>query len=197
MTRRQMIAAAVLAIGLAGLIAGCSSGNVSKGSQGSLAITMGATGTGASGSAQTAAADIDDVLSHLNAAVITIAGIEARTADGAWVPVDTGLPAEIDLIAMIAAGNSATLPADLLPEGDYDTLELRISAVKLTLPNDTTVEIAPPGTGWTVRTLVNFSVVAGRSTVVNLILRGPGSFKFFDGEYGFDPEIEAVSVGHD
>jgi len=196
MTHRHVLAAAGLAVGIAGLIAGCSPSNVNKGSRGSLAITMGATGVSAPGAPEPAVSGIDDALSHLKAAVVTIAGIEARMADGSWVPVDTGLPADVDIIAIVAAGNAATLPADLLPEGDYDALELRITAVKLTLLNDTTVEIAPPGPGWTVRTLVSFSVVAGRSTVVNLILHGPGSFKFFDGEYGFDPEIEALSVEH-
>jgi len=197
MKHRHVFAAAGFAIGLAGVIAGCSSSSDNKGSQGSLAITMGATGAVASGAAQTATADPGDALSHLKAAVITIAGIEARMSDGTWVPVGTGLPADIDLIAIMAAGNVATLPADLLPEGDYDALELRITAVHLTLLNDTTVTIAPPGTGWTVRTMVSFSVVAGRSTVVKLTLHGTSSFKFFDGEYGFDPEIEAVGVEHD
>jgi hypothetical protein len=197
MTHRHVFGAAVFAAAFAAVIAGCSSNNVNKGSQGSLAISIGATGTSAPGAPETAAAGIDDALSHLRAAVITIAGIEARTTDGTWVPVDTGLPSDIDVIALIAAGNAATLPADLLPEGDYDALELRITAAKLTLLNDATVEISPPGTGWTVRTLVSFNVAAGRSTVVNLTLHGRDSFKLFDGEYGFDPEIEALSVEHD
>jgi len=197
MKHRHVFAAAAFAIGLAWVIAGCSSSNDSKGSQGSLAITMGATGATAAGASQTAAAGTDDALSHFKAAVITIAGIEARMADGIWVPVETGLPADVDLIAIMSAGNVATLPADLLPEGDYDALELRISAVHLTLLDDTTIEIAPSGTGWTARTQVSFSVAAGQSTVVNLIFHGRGSFKFFDGEYGFDPEIEAVGVEHD
>jgi hypothetical protein len=102
MKHRHVFAAAAFAIGLACVIAGCSSSSDGKGSQGSLAITMGATGT-------------DDALSHLKAAVITIAGVEARMADGIWVPVETGLPADVDLIAIISAGNVATLPADLLP----------------------------------------------------------------------------------
>jgi len=197
MKHRHVFAAAVFAIGLAGVIAGCSSNHDSKGSQGSLAITMGATGAAASGATQTAAAGTDDALSRLKAAVITIAGIEARMADGTWVPVETGLPVDVDLVAIMNAGSVATLPADLLPEGDYDALELRITAVKLTLLNETVIAITQPGTGWSVRIPVSFSVTAGQSTVVNLTLRGPGSFKLFDGEYGFDPEIEVVSVEHD
>jgi len=197
MTRRQLFAAAVFAVGLAGVIAGCASSSDGKGTEGSFAITVGATGATASGAARTAVAGTDEALSRLKAAVITIAGIEARVADGTWLPVETGLPADIDLIAIMAAGNVATLPAELLPAGDYDALALRISAVKLTLLNETAVAITPLGTGWTVRIPASFRVVAGQSTVVNLMLHGPRSFKYFDGEYGFDPEIEVISVGRD
>ncbi len=188
MNRRLIYAAIGLAIGLIGLIAGCSSGNESREPQGSFAITMAASGP---------AAGADDPLSRFKAAVITIAGIEARMADGTWVPIDSGLPADVDLIAIMAAGNVATLPSDLLPAGDYVALELRITALYLTLLNDSTLEIAPPGTGWNVRVPVNFSVASGQATVVHLTLRGPGSFKFFDGEYGFDPEVDVVGVERD
>ena len=197
MKHRHVFAAAVLAVGLAGVVAGCSSSNESKGSRGSLAITMGATGAAASGATQTAAAGTDDALSRLKAAVITMAGIEARMADGTWVPLETGLPVDVDLIAIMNAGNVATLPADLLPEGDYDALELRITAVQLTLPNDTTIAITPPGTGWTVQIPVSFSVVTGQSTVVKLKLNCGNSFKLFDGHFEFDPEIEVEGVEHD
>jgi len=197
MKHRQLFAAAAFAIGLAGVIAGCSSSNDSKGSQGSFAITMGATRVPAAGAVQTVAGDSNDALSHLKAAVITISGIEARMANGTWVPVETGLPVDVDLIAIMNAGNVATLPADLLPEGDYDALELRITAVQLTLLNDTTIAITPPGTGWTVQIPVSFSVVAGQSTVIKLKLHCGNSFKLFDGHFDFDPEIEVEGVEHD
>jgi len=197
MKHRHVIAATAFAIGLAGLAAGCSSSNDGKGPEGSLAITMGATSAPAAGAVQAATADGGDALSRLKAAVITISGIEARLADGTWVPVETGLPADVDLIAIINAGNAATLPADLLPEGQYSALELRITQVQLTLMDDTKIAITPPGTGWTVQIPVNFSVVPGQSTVVNLKLRCGSSFRFFDGEFEFDPEIEVESVEHD
>lgn len=196
MKHHRVLAAAVLVVGLAGVVAGCSSSNDGKGSQGSLAITLGATSAPAAGAVQASAAGTDDALSHLKAAVITLSGIEARMADGTWVPVETGLPVDVDLIAILNAGNVATLPADLLPEGDYDALELRITAVQLTLQNDTIVAITPPGTGWTARIPVSFSVVAGQSTVVNLKLRCGSSFKLFEGQIEFDPEIEAEGVEH-
>jgi hypothetical protein len=196
MNRRHVIAAAALAIGLAGVVAGCSSSHDSKGSQGSFALRLGATGTPAAGTAPSILADGDDALSHLKGAVITISGIEARSSDGSWVPVETGLPADVDVMSIMKGGTAATLPADLLPDGDYDTLGLRITAVRLALPNDATLAIAPPGTGWTVRIPVNFSIVAGQSTVVALNLRGPDSFQSFDGRFEFDPEFEVVGVEH-
>ena len=197
MKRHHVFAEAVFAIGLASVIAGCSSNSDSKGSQGSLAITMGATGATATGAVPTLAADNNDALSHLKAAIITISGIEARMADGTWVPVETGLPVDVDLIAIMNAGNVATLPADLFPEGDYDALDLRITAVQLTLLNDTTIAITPPETGWTVRVPVSFRIVAGQSTVVKLNLHCENSFTFFNGEFEFEPEIEVEGVEHD
>jgi hypothetical protein len=197
MMHRRGIAYAVFSFGLAGLVAGCSSGNDSGGPKGSLAITMGATGAPAAGAVQTATADGGDALSHLKAAVITIAGIEARMVDRAWVPIETGLPADVDLIAIINAGNGVTLPADLHPEGDYEALELRITQVQLTLMDDTKILITPPGSGWTVQIPVNFSVVAGESTVVKLKLRCGSSFRLFDGEFEFDPEFEVEGVEHE
>lgn len=195
MIRRHAVATTAFAISLAGLIAGCSSSHDSTGPQGSLAIAMGA--TSATGAVRAATTDGGDALSRLKAAVITISGIEARMADGTWVPVETGLPADVDLIAIMSAGNSATLPADLLPEGQYDALELRITQVQLTLVDDTKIAITPPGNGWTAQIPLNFSVVAGQSTVVNLNLRCGSSFKFFDGEFEFEPDIEVESVEHD
>ena len=197
MKHRHVFAATVLGICFAGLVAGCSSSSNSKGPEGSFAITMGATSAPAAGVVQAATADGGDPLSRLKAAVITISGIEARLADGTWVPVETGLPADVDLIAIMNAGNSATFPADLLPEGQYNALELRITQVQLTLMDDTKIAITPPGTGWTVQIPVSFSVVAGQSTVVNLNLRCGSSFKFFGGEFEFDPQIEVESVEHD
>jgi len=197
MTHRRVIASTVLAIGIGGFVAGCSSNNDSTGPRGSLAITMGATGTPAAGTVQTAAGDHDDALSHLKAAVVTIAGLEARMADGTWVPMDTGLPADVDLIAIMDAGNVTQLPADLLPEGEYGALQLRITQVQLTLMDDTKISIAPSGSGWTVQIPVSFSVVAGQMTVVKLKLRCGSSFSHSDGQFAFDPEIEVEGVEHD
>jgi len=196
MRRRRVVASAVLAIGLAGLAGGCSSNNDNNGPRGSLAITMGATGAPAANAVETVTADPDDALANLTTAVITIAGIEARIAGGAWVPVDTGLPADVELFAIMNSGSGATLPADLLPAGDYDALALRITQLQLTPRNDADLVIAPPGRGWTVQIPMNFTVVAGESTDVKLKLRCRSSFRLLDGQFEFDPDIEVESVEH-
>ena len=197
MTHRCVIASTVVAIGIAGFVAGCSSNNETSGPRGSLAITIGATGAPAVEAVPTATGGHEDALAHLKAAVVTVAGLEARLADGTWVPVDTGLPADLDLIAIMNAGKVRQLPTDLFPEGDYDALQLRVTQVQLTRVDDIEISLAPPGSGWTVQIPVNVSVVAGRSTVVGLTLRCGSSFSLIDGQFAFDPEIEVEGVQHD
>jgi hypothetical protein len=63
--------------------------------------------------------------------------------------------------------------------------------------DDTELLITSPGSGWTVRIPVSFSVAAARSTVVRLKLRNGSSFKRFDGQFTFDPEIDVEGVEHD
>jgi hypothetical protein len=72
-----VLASTVAAIGMAGLAAGCSSSNDNGGPRGSLAITIGATRAPTAEAVQAAAGDRDDALSHLSAAVVTIASLEA------------------------------------------------------------------------------------------------------------------------
>jgi hypothetical protein len=185
------------AIGLAALVGACSSSSDLSAPKGSLALAMGATAAPVADTLESVPAEPDDALAYLTTAVITIAGIEARIADGTWVPVNVGPPSEVDLIAVMHAGNGAALPADRLPAGDYDALTLRITQLRLSLKDDTKLVIAPPGRGWTVQIPVNFSVAAGRSTVVRLSLRCASSFSFLDGQFEFDPdiEIEGVDIG--
>jgi hypothetical protein len=82
---------------------------------------------------QAATTGEDDALSHLSAATITIASVEARNVDGTWAVVDAGLPATVDLLAIMNSGNSVTLPADLIPEGAYNAIQIVITKVDLTL----------------------------------------------------------------
>jgi hypothetical protein len=195
MTHRRVVASMTFAIGLAAVMLGCSPSNDSGGRRGSLTVSMAAAGAPAATANQ--AATEDDALSRLRAAVITVAGIEARMADGTWVPVETGFPTDIDLIARVSTGSAATLPADFLPEGDYDALQLRITDVQLTPKRDTAIGITPPGNGWTVQIPVSFSVAAGRSTVVGLKLRCGDSLRLLDDQFEFDPEIEVEGIKHD
>jgi len=194
---RRLIPSAVLTIGLAGLLAGCSSNNENSAAKGSLAISLGATGAPNAESLQAADHDGGDALSGLASGAITIAGIEARMADRTWVPVETGLPVDVDLIAIMNAGAVATLPADLLPEGDYDALALRITQVQVAPKSEPAISLVRPESGWTVRVPVSFSIVAGRSTGVNLKLRCGSSFSRIDGQFEFDPEIDVEGVEHD
>jgi hypothetical protein len=198
MNVRRLIAITSFAIGLAGLVAGCSSNNDSNGPKGSLAVALRAVRAASTnpdpGTAATA--DQGDASSRLRAAEVTMAGVEARMGDGTWVPVETGLPMDIDLIGIMDSGHVATLPADLLPEGSYNALELRITRARLTLLEGKERALTPPGTGWTVLVPVSFSVTAGQATTVNLTLHGASSFKLFDGEIGFDPEFEVKGVEH-
>jgi hypothetical protein len=196
-TTPRVIASTLIAIGLAGLVAGCTSSNDGGEPRGSLAIKMTATGGRVAGAVQPANVDHDDAVSHLKAAVVTIAGLEARLADGTWVPVGSGLPVDVDVVAIMRAGTAAQLPADLIPEGDYAELQLRTTKVQLTLTDDTTLSMEPSGSGWTVRVPASFSVVAARSTIVKLNLRCGSSFSRFDGQFAFDPEIDVEGVEHD
>jgi hypothetical protein len=94
-------------------------------------------------------------------------------------------------------GSVATLPAGLLPEGHYSALQLRITKIELTVKNGAPVTIAPPGTGWVVLIPVDFDVVIGHETIVTLKFRLDLSFKFVNGEFEFEPQVEVGSVEHD
>jgi hypothetical protein len=195
MKTRASILLSLTLVGLALLAGSCSSSSTSNnGAQGSLAVTMGATRA----PIQAAVADGDgDALSHLKAATMTISAVEVRNTDGTWVVIDTGLPATIDLLAILSGGGSASLPADLVPEGTYNALQIVITKVDLTLLDDTQISITPPGGGWTVQIAVDFTVVAGEATTINLNLRCGDSFHLINGAFEFDPQMDVEGVEHD
>ena len=187
------IALPALVVAVAALVAGCSSSQ-DKTPQGSVALVLGASRTAAG--VQAAAASSDDPIGLLNAASISIADVEARKADGSWVPIDASLPAVIDLVALANAGGTAALPPDLLPEGQYNALQLRMTQVELTRRNGTRVTIAPRGTGWVVLIPVDFGVVNDQATIVTLRVRLDLSIKFVNREFEFEPEVELGGVEH-
>ena len=176
----------IAVIAVAAFVAACSSSQ-DKTPQGSLAVAFGASRVAAS----------DDPMALLEAASITIADVEARKTDGSWVPIDSGLPAVIDVLALANGARSATLPPDLLPEGQYDALQLRINQIELTLTNSTRVTIAPPGAGWVILIPVDFGVVNDKATTVALTVRVDLSFKSVNGEFEFEPEIEVEGIKRD
>jgi hypothetical protein len=183
--------ATVLAIAAFGT--GCSSGSTgSKANKGALAVSMGATGAMPAVQGGVSA----DHKGGPTAATVTISSASARQIDGTWINIDGTFPMKVDLIALAANGNAVDLPADLVPEGQYNALQFTITAVNLTLEGGTTVAITPPGTGWVVLVPVDFTVTAGKETSVKLRFRVDGSFKSLNGEFEFDPEVEVEGVEH-
>lgn len=176
-----------LVIAVTALVSGCSSSQDRASQEGSLAVTLGASRSAGSG----------DPMASVKAASVTITAIEARSSAGPWVTIDGGLPAAIDLMALVDGGKTFTLPADLLPEGQYSALQLRVTQVELTLLDGTKITIVPPGTGWAVQIPVDFGVAAGQATIVTLNVRVDLSFKLVNGQFEFEPEVEIESVEHE
>ncbi len=190
-TKSAFALATVLA--LAALGTGCSSGDTgSKANKGALAVTMGATGAMPAMQGGVAA----DHKGGPTAATVTISSASARQIDGTWIDIAGTFPMTVDLIALAANGNTVNLPADLVPEGQYNALQFTITAVNLTLQDGTTVAITPPATGWVVLVPVDFTVTAGKETAVTLRFHVDGCFKSLNGEFEFDPEVEVESVEH-
>ena len=183
------------AMAIAGFVSGCSSTDNSSPNKGNMVMALKASGTVSAGTTTTGLVAADQSEGP-TAATITISGASARTPDGTWVPVQGSFPKDVDLIALAASGKTVTLPADILPEGHYDAIQIIITAANLTLYDGTKVAITPPGTGWEVVIPVSFDVVAGQQTIVNLNLRCDLSFDFLNGEFEFHPEIEVDGVEH-
>jgi hypothetical protein len=184
--------AAVLAV--VAIAAGCSSNDHGSPNKGNLTMSLKASG---SASAATVAAPAPaDESQGPTAANITISGASVKAADGTWVPMQGSFPVTVDVIALATSGAGVTLPADVVPAGHYDAIQITITAVNLTLHDGTRVAITPPGTGWEVVIEVSFDVVAGQATVVTLNLHCDHSFHFANGEFEFDPDIEVEDVEH-
>ena len=187
---------AVALIGAAILLGSCSN-TPSTSDKGMMRLHIGATPTTMAGTAPAVTGE-DDALSQLSAANITISAIEVHsTTDGTWVPVESGLPVTIDLLAIMNSGGTASLPADLLPPGTYDAIQLVISKLDLTLTDGTMISVTPPGAGWTVNIAVSFTVVAGQATDIKLNVHCGGSFHLLNGEFEFDPQIDGENEDHD
>jgi len=136
----------------------------------------------------------DDPLSRLAAVNASVSGIEARRGDGSWVPVQHGLPVVIDLLALANVGDTVTLPGDLLPEGQYSALQMRISQVELTALDGTHVTIAPEGRGWLVLVPADLGIDTDQATVVELNVRLDQSVRIVNGAFEFDPDVEVDGI---
>jgi len=187
--RHSMPACAGLAVMLLALTAGCSSGPDAE-SHGSLSVAMSAS---AAAAARTAP---DGALSQLQAATITVSSIEAHQTSGNWVAVDAGLPATVDLLAILNGSSPITLPADAIPEGTYDALQVTITQADLTLTDGSHVSITPPSGGWVVQIPVDFTVVAGQVTEITLQVHCDTSFRVIGGAFDFEPEVDVQGVKH-
>ena len=182
------------ATALAILLTGCSSSEPKATSQGVVAMTLKASGGVTAGSPMAATAGVAADSMGPKSATIVISAISARQTGGDWVPVGGSFPQTVDLLALVASGGGASLPAGALQEGSYDALQITITSASLTLQDDTIVTITPPGGGWVVLIPVAFEVVAGQETKITLNLRCDSSFKFANGEFEFEPEIEVEDV---
>lgn len=189
----RLRAAALL--GAAILLGSCSN-TPNMSDRGMMRLHIGATPTTMGGTAPAVTGE-DDALSHLTAATITISSIEVHSTDGTWVPVASGLPVTLDLLAIMNSGGSVSLPADLLPPGTYDAIQLGITKLDLTLTDGTMISVTPPGAGWTVNIAVTFTVVAGQATDIQLNVHCGGSFHLLNGEFEFDPQIDGENEDQD
>lgn len=174
-----------MGIVLAIVMSACSSSS-EKVSQGSLAVTL------------SASHPADPVsMSGISSGQITISELEAHRAGGAWVPFENSTSPAIDVVALANGGGGVTLSSSLLPEGQYDALQVRIAQVVITTENGTPATIAPPGTGWGLVLPVDIAVVSGRETTVSLNVRVERAFKHGNGQLEFEPEFEIGGVAHD
>lgn len=169
----------LLSVAAACHLSGCSSGP-DRSSQGSLTVKL----------ASSRAVAASDPPIALTAARITLSELEARRSDGTWFPAELDPASTFDLLGLEAGG--VTVSPHLLPEGQYNALRLRISAVDLTLAEGSRVPMPRPQTGWVSLVPADFSIACDRATVVGLRLdprtaiRGTGDRFEFEPEFTFD-----------
>ncbi len=175
---RPPLASGLVAVGLAALLAGCSSGQ--EGNRGSLVVKLSASRT--------------EAAPEIAAATVRISGIEARRADGTWAPVQNGLPVDVDIMSLSRSGTVLSLPADLLPEGHCTALQLRLTSLAVALAGEGRKNITAPGAGWTAIVPVDFAVDVDHSTTVGLLISPDRSIRRVGDDFEFDPDLEVRGV---
>lgn len=185
--RTNLRFALALAAGIALVTAGCSGTNSvtsSSTGNGQVKVEMGATsGTNLS------AATSGGTMASLSSLEVTVASLRARMTDGTWQDVPGAYPMAVDVLALAAAGE-VTIGDGLLPEGSYDALEVVVSGATATLSDGAQIAISFPPPGRAVLLSVDFEVVEGEQTFIDIRLRMDISFEFANGEMSFEPEFE-------
>jgi hypothetical protein len=126
----------------------------------------------------------------ITSASISLSSILARNLDGQLIDVTMDLPVTVDLVNLIQ-GRTVELPIGSLPVGSYDQLVIVIKSLHIELSDGTTIDVTPPGGGWTAIVRVEpFEVVDGAVTTVNLHFRADGAFRWVDGELEFNPGFD-------
>jgi hypothetical protein len=137
----------------------------------------------------------DHDMTGLAEAHVTISSVRAHQVGGGWVPLAGTFPMEVDLLSLVN-GRTVTLASGALPAGDYDALEITITAVRLVTRDGTVITLELPPGGRTVVIEVFFTVLEGQETVLTLDFRVDLSFEFRGNEIEFHPEIEVEGVEH-
>ncbi len=137
----------------------------------------------------------DDAAAFLREAQVTFASLRAHQVGGDWVEVSGEFPMTVDLLTLVE-GRTITLGSDALPPGDYDALEVTITAVHLVTQDGAEVDLQLPPDGVKVVVPVPFTVVEGQETVITLDFRVDRSFAIRGTELEFQPEIELVGIEH-
>jgi hypothetical protein len=152
-------------------------------------MTMGGSTTQAMSASSAMTLD-DGTGRMITSATISLSAIEARNLDGQLVPVTVALPMDVDLVALIQGG-TVDLPDGSLPAGTYDQIVVVIRSLHVVLSDGTQIDVTPPGGGWTVIVpTVEFDVVAGQVTTVQLHFQGAGAFQWVDGHLVFNPGFD-------
>lgn len=134
----------------------------------------------------------DQPVPGLTEADVTISGARAHQVGGDWIELSGTFPMEVDLLTL-ADGRTITLSSGALPPGDYDALEVTITAVHLVTVEGAElsrefpvpVKIAVP---------VEFTVVEGQETVITLDFPVDASFTIVGTNFQFHPTIEVERV---
>ncbi len=99
---------------------------------------------------------------------------------------------EVDLLTLVE-GRTVTLSSGALPPGDYDALEVTVTAVRLVTEEGAEFSREFPA-GLKIAVPVEFTVVEGQETVVTLDFPAGASFTVVGTDFQFHPAIQVERV---